>query len=64
MLPNDVLSIQLWSTRGTTPLAGQLAYLKECGYAEHDAPSDWRRFARVSAAAMRRFALVSSHDGP
>jgi sugar phosphate isomerase/epimerase len=32
MLPGNVLSIQLWSTRGETPLAEQLAYLKECGY--------------------------------
>jgi sugar phosphate isomerase/epimerase len=28
--------------------------------AEHDAPSDWRRFARVSAEAMRRFAGVAA----
>jgi len=34
MLPNDVLSIQLWSTRGATPLAEQLGYLKSCGYGD------------------------------
>jgi len=28
--------------------------------AEHDAPSDWRRFARVSGAAMRRFASLAT----
>jgi sugar phosphate isomerase/epimerase len=28
--------------------------------AEHDAPSDWRRFARVSVEAMRRFASVAA----
>ena len=28
--------------------------------AEHDAPSDWRRFARVSAGAMRRLASVAT----
>jgi sugar phosphate isomerase/epimerase len=34
MLPNNVLSIQLWSTRGATPLAEQFAYLKDCGYGD------------------------------
>ena len=40
----EVLSIQLWSTRGATPLAEQLAYLKECGYGDvqpyHDQCAD------------------------
>jgi len=34
MLPNNVFSIQLWSTRGATPLAEQFGYLKSCGYGD------------------------------
>jgi len=29
-----VFSIQLWSTRGATPLTEQFAYLKDCGYGD------------------------------
>ena len=34
MLPGNVLSIQLWSTRGDTPLAEQLSTLKSYGYGD------------------------------
>ncbi len=32
MLPNNVLSIQLWSTRQSDSLAEQFEYLRACGY--------------------------------
>ncbi|HLZ97439.1 MAG TPA: sugar phosphate isomerase/epimerase [Steroidobacteraceae bacterium] len=48
MLPNDVLSIQLWSTRGATSLAEQLAFLRHCGYGDvqpyHDQCDDPKEF--------------------
>src|ERR1700741_1816409 len=34
MRPNDVLSIQLWSTRAASSLAEQLKYLADCGYTD------------------------------
>jgi sugar phosphate isomerase/epimerase len=34
MRPNDVLSIQLWSTRAAGSLAEQLEYLAGCGYTD------------------------------
>lgn len=34
MRPNDVLSIQLWSTRAASSLAEQLEYLAGCGYTD------------------------------
>jgi sugar phosphate isomerase/epimerase len=59
MLPNNVLSIQLWSTRGTTPLAEQLAYLKGCGYGDVQLYHDQCEEPKVIRALLDEYMLTA-----